>query len=402
MHDSSIRVIRAIRGLVSTAVYYNGLAMQIGIDISRLSVAARTGTEHYTYELLAALARRDRTNHYMLYCNGVPRGLPPLGPNVVLRRVPLPRLWTHARLSAEILAHPPEVLFVPSHVLPLATPLARHTRAVVTIHDMGYLRFPQAHTRAQRLTLRLTTVWSARVAQRVIAISAATRNDLVRLARVSAEKITVVHHGLSDRFRLTFTTKGEGRRNVSQERVRELVGGNWPYLLYVGTIQPRKNLVRLIEAFAQARHALDDTLRLVIAGRRGWLSEGIARRAAELGIAECVHFAGYVPDEEVPMLLAGALAFVFPSLYEGFGMPVLEAMGCGAPVLTSNTSALPEVAGDAALLVNPEDTGAIAAALTRLATDAGLRDELRQRGYARAAEFTWERCAEETLRVLHA
>lgn len=138
----------------------------------------------------------------------------------------------------------------------------------------------------------------------------------------------------------------------------------------------------------------------MIAGKRGWLTEAIERHAAELGVAERVRFTGYVADADLPALLGGALAFVFPSLYEGFGMPVLEAMACGAPVLTSTTSSLPEVAADAALLVDPEDTAAIAAGLARLAADPALRAELRARGLLRAAQFTWERCAEETLRVL--
>jgi len=141
-------------------------------------------------------------------------------------------------------------------------------------------------------------------------------------------------------------------------------------------------------------------LQLVIAGKRGWLTEAIERRAAELGVADRVAFAGYVPDEDVPALLSGALAFAFPSLYEGFGMPVLEAMACGAPVLTSTPSSLPEVSGDAALLVDPADTGAIAAGLARLASEEALRADLRSRGLARAAQFTWDCCAEQTLRVL--
>jgi glycosyltransferase involved in cell wall biosynthesis len=180
-------------------------------------------------------------------------------------------------------------------------------------------------------------------------------------------------------------------------------------------VQPRKNLVRLIEAFA----SLDERrttngcgpsptvhrpppLQLVIAGKRGWLTDAIERRAVELGVADRVRFTGYVADDDLPALLSGALAFVFPSLYEGFGMPVLEAMACGTPVLASATSSLPEVAGDAALLVDPNDTGAIAAGLARLVCDDGLRAELRARGLVRAAQFTWSRCADETLAVLGA
>jgi glycosyltransferase involved in cell wall biosynthesis len=396
------------------------MAMHIGIDISRIATAARTGTEHYTYELLAALARIDQANRYTLYCNSVPARLPPLGPAMALRPLPLPRLWTHVRLSAEVLANPPDTLFVPAHVLPLGTPFARRTRAVVTVHDLGYLHFPAAHTRAQRLMLRLTTAWSARVAQRVIAISHATRDDLVRLARVPAEKIAVVHHGVRTLNEERGTrneergTRNEERGTLNEERgtLNEerfgfdvAAGADAPYFLYVGTVQPRKNLIRLIEAFAQfsvqpPKGHPAFSVNLMLAGRRGWLSEGIERRAAELGVAERVRFLGYVPDEALPALMAGALAFVFPSLYEGFGMPVLEAMAAGVPVLTSNTSSLPELAGDAALLVDPTDTAAITAGMARLAEEPALRAELRRKGLARAAAFTWERCAEETLRVL--
>jgi glycosyltransferase involved in cell wall biosynthesis len=406
--------------------------LHIGIDASRIAVAARTGTEHYTYELLAALARLDHRTRYTLYCNQMPAALPPLGLNFALRRIPFPRLWTHIRLSAELLAHAPDVLFVPAHVLPLGAPLRRRTRTVVTIHDLGYLRFPEAHTSAQRLYLRLSTLWSARAASRLIAISAATRDDLVRFTGVRPEKIAVIHHGLSPRFRpasgaaimaalrrygITASAHEPTASAQHADTPAQHAGASGhagagdpvgrPYVLYVGTIQPRKNLVRLIEAFTQTLQMTDPNLQcaicnlqFVIAGKRGWLTESIEQRVAELGLAERVRFIGYVVDEDLPALLSGALAFVLPSLYEGFGMPVLEAMACGTPVLASNTSALPEVAGDAALLVDPTDTAVIAAGLARLAADAGLRAELRARGLARAAQFTWDRCAEQTLAIL--
>jgi glycosyltransferase involved in cell wall biosynthesis len=374
-------------------------APHIGIDASRVAVAARTGTEHYTYELLAALARIDRTSRYTLYCNQRPAALPPLGPNFALRQIAFPRLWTHARLSAELALHPPDVLFIPAHVLPLGAPIRRRTRTVVTIHDMGYLHFPAAHTRQQRAYLRLSTLWSARAADHLIAISGATRDDLVRYAGARPDKISVIHHGLSERFRPV-----EDPERIAAARARYGIGER--YFLYLGTVQPRKNLERLIEAFASAGVSNPTPQRpapspqLVIAGKKGWLTEAIERRAADLGLAGRVIFTGYMPDDDVPALLSGALAFVFPSLYEGFGMPVLEAMACGAPVLTSTTSSLPEVAGDAALLADPADTAAIAAGLARLASDPQLRGELRARGLQRAAQFTWARCAEQTLAVL--
>lgn len=400
------------------------MAPTIAIDASRLSVAVpfgdafgisaaeaqplRTGTERYSYELLAAIARSDRWRPYTLYTNGLPAALPPLGPNFTLRSVRRPRLWTHTGLGPALAADRPDLLFVPAHVVPLAGA----PPSVVTIHDLGYRAFPEAHSARRRLELDLTTRWSLRAARRVIAVSGATRDDLLRHYGADPARISVVHHGLSRGFQPTVDPATIQRHGL-----------DGPYFLYVGTLQPRKNLERLIEAFAMAARQLEGALvggagasaalawswpagvahagpTLAIAGRRGWLSDAIERRAVELGVADRVRFLGYVPDADLPALLSAATAFVFPSLYEGFGMPVLEAMACGAPVLTSSTSSLPEVAGDAALLVDPIDTAAIAAALARLATDEPLRADLRARGLARAAQFSWERCAHETLAVL--
>src|SRR5215212_8810788 len=383
--------------------------MQIGIDASRITVAERTGTEHYTFELLAALAQLDHQNRYTLYCNRPPAALPPLGPNFSLRHIPFPRLWTHVRLSAELALHPPDVLLVPAHVLPLGVLLRRRMRTVVTIHDMGYMRFPESHTPAQRRYLRLSTRWSARTASQLIAISNTTRDDLVRYAGAPLNKISVVHHGVSPRFQPI-----EDHDLIAATQAK--YGIRPPYFLYVGTIQPRKNLARLFEAFASATRDWGlgtgniapnpqspiTNPQLVIAGKHGWLTGEIERQSTQLfgPDSSTVRFTGYIADEDLPALLSGALAFVFPSLYEGFGMPVLEAMACGTPVLASVTSALPEIAGDAALLIEPEDTSAVADGLARLASDAVLRADLRARGLVRAAQFTWERCAEETLAVL--
>jgi glycosyltransferase involved in cell wall biosynthesis len=174
-----------------------------------------------------------------------------------------------------------------------------------------------------------------------------------------------------------------------------------PYIVYVGTLQPRKNLVRLVDAFGLVRQQRPN-LRLVLAGQRGWLADPIFRRVEALGLQDAVHFPGFVADADLPALLSGALCFAFPSLHEGFGFPVLEAQACGAPVLAANTSSLPEVAGEGALLVDPLDTAAIAAGLLRLADDATLRSQLRVAGFANLRRFSWQRCAQETLAVLEA
>src|SRR5215213_8513059 len=253
--------------------------MHIGIDASRVTVAERTGTEHYTFELLAALSQLDRQNRYTLYCNQPPATLPPLSPNFSLRHIPFPRLWTHVRLSVELALHPPDVLFVPAHVLPLGVLLRRRMRAVVTTHDMGYMRFPESHTPSQRRYLRLSTSWSARVASQLIAISNITRADLIRYTGAPPQKISVVYHGVSARFQ---PIQDQNLIAAAQAKY----GITPPYFLYVGTIQPRKNLARLLEAFASAMRdwglgtgSIAPNLQsptpnpqLVIAGKRGWLT----------------------------------------------------------------------------------------------------------------------------------
>ncbi len=359
--------------------------MNIGIDASRAARALRTGTETYSLHLIRALLDLGAEHTFTLYFNQPPGpNLFPARPNVRLRIIPFPRLWTHIRLAAEVRARPPDVLFVPAHVLPLAP-----GRAVATVHDLGYRYFPQAHPWASRLYLEWGTRHNARASRVVIADSSATRDDLVRFYRVPADKIRVAHPGLRPDIRPVHD------RAVLEATLRRY-GIEPPYVLYVGTLQPRKNLTRLIEAFAHVA----PPYRLVLAGRKGWLYDAILRRAHELGIGERVLFPGYVPDEDLPALMSGAALFAFPSLYEGFGLPILEAMACGVPVVCSNTSSLPEVAGEAALLVPPTDTEALAAAMNRVLADGNLRAELIRRGTERAGLFTWRRCAEQVLKAL--
>ncbi len=363
--------------------------IEIGIDASRLAVAERTGTEHYTWEVLYALGQLDCYNHYLLYCNQMPAALPPLPTNFTLQPMPLRRAWTHGRLSLEMLRCPPDVLFVPAHALPLV--LA--PRSVITIHDLGFLHQPETHTRGQRLYHHLFTRLSARRATHIIAISEATKCDLQRYYGIPDGKISVIYLGVHPRFKPVAD-------QAVLHQVMQRYGILPPYLLFVSTIQPRKNIVRLIEAFARARATINDRVILVLAGKRGWLVDQIERHAAELGIANAVRFTGYVADQDLPALLSGALAYIMPSLYEGFGMTVLEAQACGTPVLASNVSSLPEVTGDAALLVDPYNVDSIADGIVRLVQDEALRADLRKRGLQHVAGWTWERTARQTLAVL--
>lgn len=357
--------------------------MLIGIDASRAVSARPTGTEVYSRRLIQALLMLESPHCLRLYSRSTPQA--DAFPGAQLRLIPFPRLWTHVRLSWEMTRHPPDVLFVPAHVLPLVRPRA----SLVTVHDLGYLYFPEAHPWRQRLYLDLSTRWNARVAAHILADSEATKSDLVARYGASPDKITVAYPGLDE-------TLAPARGLAEIEAVQARYGIASDYFLYLGTLQPRKNLGRIIAAFA----ALKPGPVLVLAGKRGWLYDDLFAQVRHLGLEERVLFPGYVPDEDKAALLSEALAFVFPSLYEGFGLPVLEAQACGCPVITSATSSLPEVAGNAALLVDPHDTAAIAAAMRRVAADPALRDSLIERGLANVRRFSWTVCAQSVLSII--
>jgi glycosyltransferase involved in cell wall biosynthesis len=305
--------------------------------------------------------------------------------SLVFRYGRAPRLWTHLGLSAAMLRDRPAALFVPAHVIP-----AMHPRvSVVTIHDLGYLSEPQAHPPRARRMLDWTTRWNARAARAIIAVSGQTRDDLLRHYDTPPAKVHVVHSGLDHaRFRVL--------EPAAVDAALAAAGVRRPYVLFLSTVQPRKNVARLIEAF---EGLADDTLQLVIVGRDGWLSAPIGQRIAQSPARGRILRLGHVPDALVPALYNGAAVFALPSLYEGFGMGVLEAMACGCPVVTSDRSSLPEVAGEAALLIDPTDTRALRGALER-ALDPMQRLALAEMGLRRAAEFTWERTARATLAVI--
>lgn len=364
--------------------------MLIGIDASRAVLSQRTGTENYSFHLIRNLIPLDGENSYRLYFNRSPEPhLFPFSPSLEEVVIPFPRLWTHSRLSWEMMRRPPHLLFVPAHVLPLIHP----ARSVVTVHDLGYLYYPEAHTSLARVYLDLSTRYNVRFSSHIIAVSKVTKEDLMARYRVPPARITVIYPGCSDIFRPLDEPERlaalKGRYGIADE-----------YLLYVGTIQPRKNLSRLVEAFGILCSREGKRYQLVMAGKRGWLYRQIYGKVEELRLQDRIIFTGYMPDADLPLLFNGASLLVLPSLYEGFGMPLLEAMACGTPVVASRVSALPEVAGEAALLVDPHDVETLAGAMERVLGDEELRSDLRRRGLERAKEFSWDRCARETLAVL--
>ncbi len=278
------------------------------------------------------------------------------------------------------------LLHSPVNIQPLVLPC----KGVVTVMDLSFLVFPEGFRAPQRRYQRLFTQLSVRRATHLIAISRSTAEDLTRFLGVDPAKVSVTLPGVDSHYRpLERALVSEWRRKRGlPER----------FLLYLGTLEPRKNLPTLIRAFAAFRQG-NPGVELVLAGGKGWLYQPILTSVKELGLQDDVLFPGYIAEDELPLWYNAAEAFVYPSLYEGFGLPPLEAMACGTPVVASNASSLPEVVGSAGFLVAPDDAEEWYAALSRLARDPSLRVALRQRGLERAKEFTWARMWQQTVQV---
>jgi glycosyltransferase involved in cell wall biosynthesis len=277
------------------------------------------------------------------------------------------------------------------HSLGYVQPMLCSKRSVVTVHDLSFLRFPEAFNRSNRNYLRLFTTLSVRRANRVIAVSESTKRDLVDLLGIPAAKITVVYHGVEEEFR-PFTSS-----TIADFRCK--LGLPEHFVLYCGTLEPRKNVDGLIAAFAKVKREARLPHKLVLAGAKGWRYERIFALVEELGLKDEVIFPGYLAYGEQPLWYNAADVFVYPSLYEGFGFPPLEAMACGTPVISSDVSSLPEVVGDAGLLVDPGERDELADAIRKVLMDHELRLAMGKAGLLRASEFTWSRAAARTVEV---
>lgn len=359
--------------------------MRIAIDASRSTVEHRTGTEHYSRQLIYHLIERNdmlaQPHDFTLYFRDQPApDLFPPSEYVQERVLPFARLWTHLRFAQALYATRPDVTFVPAHTLPLFLP----GRAVVTVHDLGYQHFPEAHTPSQLRYLDWSTRHSARRATAILADSQATADDLQAVYQIDAEKIHVVYPGV------------ERPQDTGDWRLFSKYQLPLSYFLFIGTLQPRKNIQRIIAAFDMWQAANPDKdIGLVLAGKEGWLFD-----ANWLADVENVRVTGYIDEDDKGSLLRQATALIFPSLYEGFGFPVLEAMHMGTPVIASHTSSLPELVGEAGILVDPLSVVEIAASLDLVADNVTLRRKLSAKGIAQASGFTWERTAAQTLAIL--
>jgi glycosyltransferase involved in cell wall biosynthesis len=366
--------------------------LRITIDYTP-ALRQTAGIGRYTRGLMAALAETDQENKYTLFCAGQSPDSSHWPANFTIRSTHVPVQWLTAGwhrlripLPVEQLAGPCDIFHSPDFTLP---PL-REALGVVTIHDLSFLRVPQCADPGLRSFLERAVPRSLARAARVLADSENTKRDLIELLNVAPERITVVPAGIEPRFRPVRDTV-----KLAEVRARYQLP-EW-FILMVGTIEPRKNLSRLITAYGQLRRQTGLPHALVIAGKEGWLFQGIYDQVTKEGLTDHVHFPGFVADDDLPTLYTLADLLAFPSLYEGFGLPPLEAMACGTPVVTSNNSSLPEAVGSAALLVNAEDTEELTEAIARVLCDANLRVRLADLGRAQAARFTWPEAARKLL-----
>jgi glycosyltransferase involved in cell wall biosynthesis len=363
--------------------------VRVAIDIRKLH---DFGIGTYIRNLLRHLARLDRENEYVLFCSpGDSASVRALGAN--FRAVP--DRSTHYSLREQLslpLAAAREkvdVYHAPHYVLPMLAP----GRPVVTIHDCIHLMFPEyLPHRLGKVYARAMMSSVTRRAHRILTVSESSKRDILRFFRVRPEKISVIYNAIDEQFRVPPTDEAIAR-------VRERYQLDDPFVLYVGNVKPHKNVERLIDAFALLRRRAVERLKLVIIGDEISKHQTLRRAVHRHKLHKHVRFLGFVPDHTLSVLYRLTGVFVFPSLYEGFGLPPLEAMACGAPVITSNVSSLPEVVGDAALLVDPYSSEAIADAIVRVLSDSTLASCLRAKGLARAKDFSWERSVARTLEI---
>jgi glycosyltransferase involved in cell wall biosynthesis len=368
--------------------------MHIGIDAHAIG-ARLGGNETYIKNLIETLARSDSTNRYTLYFVNREAATEWRGRferfTVRLLPPPTPIIRVPVALELELRRRPVDVLHV-QYTAPTFCPVP----VVATIHDLAFEHLPETFTRRGRAQLRFTVRRTARRAARIATVSEFSRQDIIRTYGIAPEKVAVTYNGISPIYR----TEPESADEAAELRNRYRIRGQ--YILAVGSVQPRKNLIRLIRAYDILRLRNPDLqTQLVLVGRHLWLFREVVREAARHARADDIVMTGYVPEKDLPVLYRNAMAFVYPSLFEGFGLPPVEAMACGTPVITSDLSSLPEIVGSAALLVNPYDEGEIAGAIDRLLTDTALRRRLAVDGAARAKAFTWESTANKTLALYH-
>ena len=376
--------------------------MHIGINAQLLSFSQNYrngGVSRYIRYLLTGLAKNPGKHEYTVFVNGqdVVERLAAQHPQITYIPAPWSESHPAARVTWEQLTLPSlirqkhiDLLHSPVNVLPRLLP--QQCTGVITLHDLAFLRFPSALTRAKRLYHRTFTVRSIRQATSIITVSDSTKRDVIELIGIPEERLQTVYPCIDSRFSNVLTSE-----EIQVFRQKQgLVDG---YLLYLGTLEPRKNIITLIEAYAQLRKTHTIREKLVLAGGKGWLYDAIFERVQQLGLEAEVIFPGFVADAEQALWYNAAAAFVYPSLYEGFGIPVAEALACGVPVVTSNISSLPEAGSGLALCIDPHNVEKLAGALYKALTDEELRQTCRNMAPTVAQQFSTQRMVEQTIRA---
>jgi len=415
--------------------------MKIAININELTLNQNTGVKVYTREIVKALGKVDKENEYLLYLSCRDGDLSRLydgdkscllcNQDAINRvstnskfKIPF---WTYTKLPREIKKDKPDVLFMPIQATPFFKK-PKNIKLAITVHDLAFLLFPKHFTFKDRFLLNFHTKRAIKMADKIIAPSKATKRDIVKFYNINEDKIKVVHHGVSfchcEEERRSNPETMHAGRNVTIGKNSNGIAASFcgtprndkKYILFVGSIQPRKNLVRLIEAFEILKNLPNPLfqrgnlappfkkeagrIKLIIAGGKGWLSDEIYKKAKESEFSEEIIFTGSVSDNKLADLYKNAAIFVMPSLYEGFGLPVLEAMSYGVPCVISDNSSLREIAGDSALLVDAYSPNDIAEKMSILLNDKELRNSLSLKGLENTRKFNWIKTARKTMEVL--
>lgn len=376
-------------------------ARRVGLNAHLLNLSGNyrsAGINRYIYHLLHELPRQPSSSEFDFTVFLSDARASDALREVGVERSHWPTHWPVVRIAWEQMVLPfalrnseAELL----HAMAFAGPVVNSVPWVVTVYDTTFVRYPESLNLANRTYLNWAVRHALRHANRVIAISESTKRDLVEHYQISADRVSVVYGGKDGAFSpspsLEYLRDFRSRHELPEKMI-----------LHVGTIEPRKNIAQLIRAFAHVRRSAHLPHCLVLIGARGWKHAEVDAAIEEEQVGDAVRFAGYVPASELPDWFRAADVFVYPSRYEGFGLPPLEAMACGTPVITSNAASLPEVVGDAALVVSPDDKDGLAEAIVRVLSSPSLREEMRGRGLAQAAKFSWARAARETLDVYRA
>lgn len=375
--------------------------MNIWIDGKEANVLQRLGSSQVAFELLKNIHNLDSENNYTILLSSKPlNDLPKERLGWKYKILKPGRLWT--RVAVPIYYHlakvKPDVIFSPTHYIPRFIKVKR----VPVIFDLAFIHFPEMFKKDDLYKLTNWTKTSVLESAHIITISESSKKDILETYKVPSAKVTVAYPGYNDQIFKVI------KDPAKQEKILEKYQIKGEYIIYIGTVQPRKNLLRLIRSMKKITHPSSgsEDLKLVIAGKikgkgkQGWMNEEILEEPKKLGIEDKIIFTDYIPPEELPYLITGSKAFILPSLWEGFGIPILEAMACGVPVITSNVSSLPEVAGDAGLLINPKSETQIEQAIRLLVTDKKLHDKLSKKALEQSKKFSWQKMAKEVIKVL--